>query len=105
MGYFEYTPNEKEPLFIPPYFTNEYGIDDENFMNLMDNESQDAFNVLLDKMNTYSHKIESSRLNIKSPDTGVIVKIELYIIPISDDLKQEVYKYMGFLKDLTQLCQ
>lgn len=105
MGYFEYTPNEKEPLFIPPYFTNEYGIDDENFINLMDNESQNAFNVLLDKMNTYSHKIESSRLNIKSPDTGAIVKIELYIIPISDDLKQEVYKYMGFLKDLTQLCQ
>ena len=102
MGYFEYNVNEFEHSYIPFMFTIKYGIDDDNFIDCMDDESRDTFNGLIDLFNERRSDIGTKTVRISSPETKQWVNLEFILIPIRDDINQEVYKYMGFLKEIPQ---
>lgn len=101
MGYFEYSPNDFEHLYIPYLFTEKYGIDDDNFTDCMDEESRMTFFSLIDKFNERSADVNNYHIRMKSPDSGKWVKFEFILNPIRDDINQEIYKYMGFMKEIS----
>lgn len=102
MGFFEYCPTDHEHFFIPFLFTEKYGIDDNNFNDCMDEESRNIFFSMLDKFHERAEEIDENIIvKMTSPDTGEPVYMQFMIIPLMSDVKQEVYKYMGFIKDIT----
>ena len=100
IGIFEYNLNEYEQIYIPYIFTFKYGIDDDNFIDLMDNKSRDIFNNLIILFNNKSDKINIQTIKILSPKTNMWIYFKFNIIPIRDDINQEIYKYMGFMCEI-----
>lgn len=101
IGFFEYTPLENEHYFIPCYFDENYGINDDNFMSLFDADSKEKFDSLLVQFDSKSSHIDNISLRIQSPNNECWITIELTIAPIYDDTTQEVSKYIGIIKEIT----
>lgn len=101
LGYFEYSLTDSEHYYIPDIFTDKYGFDDENFMNCMDEESRNIFNSLIEKFNAKERNIGKNVIKLKSPITDSWIYFEFMLHPIEDDMNQQIYKYMGFLNDIT----
>lgn len=101
MGYFEYCPTDSEHIYIPYIFTEKYGFDDDNFIECMDDDSRNTFNRLIEKFNAKEENIGNNIIKLKSPKNNEWIYLEFLLQPIKDDLNQEIYKYMGFLNDIT----
>ena len=100
MGYFEYIISDKEHNFIPTIFTEKYGIDDNNFVQLMDDVSRAAFSDIINDFNACRHSFVNTTLRVKSPFTHTWAHLAFTIIPVSNDTTRSTYKYMGFIKDI-----
>lgn len=97
MGVFEYNLNEYEHMYIPYIFTSKYGIDDDNFIDLMDDNSKERFKNLINLFKVKTTKIDIEPISIFSPKINQWIHFKFNIIPIRDDIDQEIYKYMGFM--------
>lgn len=97
MGVFEYNLHEFEHTYIPYIFTLKYGINDDNFRDFMDDESGENFNTLIDMFNERTNDINCKPIKILSPELNEWIYFKFNIIPIRDDINQEIYKYMGFM--------
>lgn len=100
MGTFEYCLNEYEHMYIPYLFTSKYGIDDDNFKDFMDDNSKEIFNNLIQLFHEKSTKIDIMPIKILSPKINKWIYFKFNLIPIRDDINQEIYKYMGFICEL-----
>lgn len=98
MGFVEYFADDSEQLMIPYIITEKYDIDDENFVENLDNESLEKYNNLINQFNERTAKIEETSFKVMSPKTGEWFKLSLVVVPVRDDINGDVYKYMGFLK-------
>ena len=101
MGYFEYCIDEFEHSYIPYIFTSKYGINDKNFTQCMDDESREIFKSLVDKFNAKESKLGNNIIKVMSPKTNEWIYFDFLLTPIKDDINEEVYKYMGFMRDIT----
>ena len=105
MGYFEYIVSENEHSYIPAVFTEKYGINDDNFISLMNNESRATFSAIIDDFKACRHSYINTNLCVKSPVTHTWVHLAFTIIPIFNDTTRSTYKYIGFIKDITNCNQ
>lgn len=101
MGIFEYIPNETEHYIVPYYFYENYGINDNNFTSLMDNESQVKFEELLSKLNNKAKHAENTIVKLQSPITNNWVTFEIALTSLHDEITQDINKYLGVIKDVT----
>lgn len=103
MGFFEYNLHEFEHMYIPYIFTLKYGIDDDNFRDFMDDKSRNTFNILINKFNERSDEIDCNTIKILSPELNKWIYFKFNIIPIRDDINQKIYKYMGFMCEISNV--
>ena len=102
LGYFEYSLSERQHEYIPYIFTDKYGIDDENFNDCLDEESRRVFFDMIDKFHERADDLDENIIvKMTSPKTGGLVYMQYMITPIMSDIKHEIYKYIGFVKDIT----
>jgi len=101
IGVFEFIPYEIEHYIVPDYFYDKYGVNDDNFTSLMDNESQDKFDELLSKLNNKTEHIDKTIVKLKSPITNNWVAFEFTIKSLYDETTQDINKYLGVIKDLS----
>ena len=101
MEYIEYYLEDIDGFIIPESATTKYGINDDNFIDYMSDESKLKINNLIDAMNNHRVELETSQLSILCPNDGAYQTFELQLFPVEDNIKQEIYKYIGFLKKVT----
>lgn len=102
LGFFEYSLSDHQHEYIPYLFTDKYGIDDENFNECLDEESRRIFFDIIDKFHERAEDFDKEIIvKMTSPKTGKPVYMQYMITPIIGDIKREIHKYMGFIKDVT----
>ncbi len=101
IGLFEYNIDEQEHFYIPFLFTEKYGFDDDNFIECMDEDSRKTFKVMIEKFHAKEINIGKNIIKLKSPITDTWIYFEFILQPIKDDINQVIYKYMGFINDVT----
>lgn len=100
IGIFEYCLTDYEHIYIPYVFTEKYGIDDDNFKDFMDDTSRNIFKSLIEKFNDKIDEINCESIKILSPALNKWVYFRLNIVPVRDDMNQEIYKYVGFMIEI-----
>ncbi len=98
MAYVEYCVDDVEHSIVPYYLTEKYDIDEDNFTELLNKESREKYDSILNKFNVRSENIGVTVLNIKTPNNDKWLSLKLIVTPVRDDIKGDIYRYMGFIE-------
>lgn len=102
MEYIEYYIDDIEDFILTESVNQKYGINDYNFIDYMNDESKLKIKQLIDSMNNQTLELEHPKLTILCPITGEYNTFEILLFPVEDSIKQKIFKYIGFMKKVTQ---